>query len=242
MLAVCCGMIRSGSTLQYNLVRNLVEATEVGQGMGFIGNPHQDQRLRDWSQQGAWHVVKMHSVADWMLDDHARTSIRFFFSHRDLRDVAASAKRKFGWPSPQIWQAIDAAIGLHQSLRDLPETQVQRYTELSLDPRTSLDAIAKFLGLTPSDPIKSQVTATCSIGNAQKVQNAICHIMSAKGISVGNDCKAPIYDQTTLLHHNHISQSKGKDGAWRDDLTADDLSVISASYHHWQQSEGYTQA
>lgn len=241
MLAVCCGMIRSGSTLQYNLVRNLVEATDMGRGVGFIGNPSQDDRLRPWSQDSAWRVVKMHHVADWMFEEQARTSIRFFFSHRDLRDVAASAKRKFGWPSPQVWQAIDAAIGLQRRLQDLPEAQIHRYADLSTDPSTVLAAIAKFLGLPLGRDVATWVLSACSLNNAEKIQAAIRDIMSAKGVSIGEGNKAPIYDQTTLLHHNHISSNSGQDGAWQHDLTEDDLRTISGRYQRWQQNEGYGQ-
>jgi len=241
MLAVCCGMIRSGSTLQYNLVRNLAESTGSGSGMGFIGNPYHDQRLHQWSQNASWHVVKMHSVAEWMFDEKARASIRFFFSHRDLHDVAASAKRKFGWPSQQVWQVIDEAIALQQRLQGLPETQIHRYADLSANPSKALDAMAGFLKLTLTEAVKSQVVSNCSLENAQKVQAAIRGIMSSKGISAGKENKAPIFDQTTLLHHNHISANSGKDGAWQSDLTAEDLHMIKSRYHQWQQSEGYTQ-
>ncbi len=241
MLVVCCGMIRSGSTLQYNLVRGLVEATGSGRGLGFIGNPDRDDRLCRWSQTSTWHVVKMHGLADWMLEEQARKSIRFFFSHRDLRDVAASAKRKFGWPSPQIWQAIDAAIGLQQRLEDIPEAEIHRYAELSADPSKSLASIAEFLGLPLGDRSKSRILSACSLNSAQEVQAAIRDIMSAKGVSISEDNKASIFDQTTLLHHNHISPSGGKDDAWHHDLTTDDLRTIDGRYRQWQQNEGYAQ-
>lgn len=235
-------MIRSGSTLQYNLVRNLVEVTNAGRGMGFIGNPNRDARLREWSQTATWHVVKMHSIAEWMVEEQARRSVRFFFSHRDLRDVAASAKRKFGWQSPQIWQAIDAAIKLQQRLYPLPEAQIHRYPDLSANPSKSLAAIAEFIGLPLSNEIETRILSACSLNTAQQVQTAIRDVMSTKGVSISEDNKAPIYDQTTLLHHNHISPSAGKDGAWHQDLTKDDLRTIDGRYQQWQQSEGYAQA
>ncbi len=239
MLAVCCGMIRSGSTLQYNLVRNLVEATNSGKGMGFIVDPLLDHRLRGWSQDHGWHVVKMHGLAHWMLEEQARQSIRFFFSHRDLRDVAASAKRKFGWPSHEIWRNVDAAIDVQRCLQTIPEAQIHRYADLVADPAKPLAAIAESLGLTLSDAVKSNIVSACCLDTAQQVQEAIRHTMSAKGMSLSKADNAVIYDQTTLLHHNHISSSNGRDDSWQDDLTENDLQVINQRYGHWLQNEGY---
>jgi hypothetical protein len=235
-------MIRSGSTLQYNLVRNLVEASGSGRGEGFVSDPNRDDRLKRWSWNSTLHVAKMHEIADWMLEEQARKTIRFFFSHRDLRDVAASAKRKFGWSGAQIWQAIDTAIGLQQHLQDLPEAQIQRYAQLAADPSTTLATIAECLGLPLSNPTRARIISACSLSSAQKVQAAIRDIMSARGVSTSPDNKASIFDQTTLLHHNHISSSNGEDGAWQHDLTTEDLHTLNARYQQWQQIEGYVQS
>lgn len=242
MLIVCCGMIRSGSTLQYNLVRSLVEATASGVGEGFINEPLRDHRLRRWCWDKAWHVVKMHRIVDWMLEEQARKSIRFFFCHRNLHDVAASAKRKFGISSLEIWQRIDEAIVTQRHLQGSAEAQVQRYTELTGDPPVSLAAIAKFLDLPLSDQVRSEIVTSCSLDSAQKIQAAVCDMMSARGITAGKEEKISIFDQTTLLHHNHISSNRGRDDAWHSDLTAIDLHMIDSRYRQWLLSEDYVQA
>ena len=242
MLLVCCGMIRSGSTLQYNLVRSLVETSGLGCGEGFVSDPSRDHRLRLWCWDKTWHAVKMHRVADWMLEEQVGSSIRFFYTHRNLRDVAASAKRKFGMPNASLWQSIDAAILLQQRLQGRGNVRIQRYADLMGSLSESLREIATFLDLQLSDQVLSDIVASCSLANAQRVQSAVCDLMSAQGIKAGDAKKAAIFDQTTLLHHNHISPNQGQDGTWHSDLTASDLQMIDRRYGKWLQTEGYIES
>jgi hypothetical protein len=184
----------------------------------------------------------MHRLADWMLEEQARNSIRFFFSHRNLRDVAASAKRKFGMPSAKLWQSIDAAILLQQRLQGRENVKIQRYADLIGTLPESLQEIAMFLDLQLSDQAISDIAASCSLANAQRVQSAVCDLMSARGIKAGDAKKAAVFDQTTLLHHNHISPNQGLDGTWHSDLTASDLQMIDSRYGKWLQAEGYIES
>ena len=36
---ICCGMVRSGSTLQYQIVKDIVESKDIGKGLGFFEGP-----------------------------------------------------------------------------------------------------------------------------------------------------------------------------------------------------------
>ena len=70
MLAICNGMPRAGSTLQYNVARCLVEKASVGQAEAFVTTDKAHPRridtaqLAEWAEDSLWHVVKTHEVFD----------------------------------------------------------------------------------------------------------------------------------------------------------------------------------
>ena len=244
MLIVCCGMIRSGSTLQYNLARCLVEATESGRGEGFIDDPRRDPRLRAWCWDKAWHVVKMHTVTNWMLEPQTRPNLRFFYSHRNLRDVTASAKRKFALPSAEIWRTLDEAILLHTHLENLPEARTHRYDKLIGDAAACLADMAACLGLSISSAQTLEILSACSLKKSEETISTCPEERSAEAMSVDQWSKHAgdgdaIYEDRTLLHHNHISASQGRDGTWQRDLTANELLTIDRRYGDWQTRQGY---
>lgn len=234
MLVVCCGMIRAGSTLQFNLARSLVEITGSGCGQGFIEDPPRDRRLRRWCWDRTLHVVKMHTIADWMLDTETQGVIRFLYCHRNLYDVTASAKRKFHMPSYEIWKHLDHALLLHRELMIRPNAIIQRYDQLIEDPSKCLSGLASALNLVLNSSIRSEILDACSLDQAKAMQETL-----KLDTDSGSDESTKLFDLITLIHRNHISETNGEDGTWHGDLTPHDLHMIDRHYGPWLNSEGY---
>ena len=108
MLIVCNGMIRSGSTLQYNLIRLQVEATFSGKAEGFIGKKElNSERLQFWQKDVALHVIKSHDILpEWMRAE----GIKLVYIYRDIRDVAVSLKNKSGRTGDRLLAYSDGII------------------------------------------------------------------------------------------------------------------------------------
>lgn len=101
ILAVCNGAKRSGSTLQFNLTRSLLDLAGKGNGGGFF-TPGQlaDFDLNRMMQHEEWIVIKAHHVEPAILSAASQSSrCVILFTYRDLRDVAVSAQRfwKLSW-------------------------------------------------------------------------------------------------------------------------------------------------
>lgn len=102
-LVVCCGMSRSGSTLQYQLVKAILEHVEWGQGVGFANK---------WDESSN-AIVKAERYAPWlgeMIDEGTAVGVSI---HRDPRQVAISLlhfyTKRSEWqsgPLPTWWDVI----------------------------------------------------------------------------------------------------------------------------------------
>lgn len=82
----CCGMSRSGGTLQYQLVKGILEKTGIGVGFGFpkeIDNPK------------VYIAMKSEPIQNWMVDRVKRDRAVMVNVYRDPRDVALSLFRFF---------------------------------------------------------------------------------------------------------------------------------------------------
>ncbi len=108
MLVLNVGMIRSGSTLQHNLLQNTVTVCSDFPlfSHGFYTRKRalaNVLRLKLWSLDSAWHVVKMHKVP--FLCGFVRPRC-CFATYRELGDVARSARVKFGYSCSEIVDEI----------------------------------------------------------------------------------------------------------------------------------------
>ena len=140
MLFICNGMTRSGSTLQYNLVRELVDRHEAGQAHGFFETtPSSLSRLQQsWLLDDSIHVIKMHDYwrpADAKCNHHYVRRCHVF---RDIRDVGASVYRKFPVTFEETLGILDQAIETDKQIRGDQTVIVQRYQRLLSNPEIAL--------------------------------------------------------------------------------------------------------
>lgn len=163
MLFICNGMTRSGSTLQYNLVRGIVEHHGVGEAHGFFQDTPDDlDRIdRGWLTDDRVHVIKMHAY--WQPDFRWRPGhpIKRCHVFRDLRDVAASSYLKFPVSFEELLGILDEAIDTDAKIRRDTNVLVQRYEDLVDDSVQCCQALANFMELpTPGDQLE-HITKRC---------------------------------------------------------------------------------
>ena len=253
MLVVCAGMIRSGSTLQYNMARCLVEVMSAGSGQGFYEDPctkETQRQFRLWSEDEAFHVVKVHRIPSNLAEMSEANSIRICYIFRDIRDVAASLKNMLKCKEESLVNMLDEAITVYYKMLEMKPVLWQKYEEVVPDVSASLSKVAGFLGLAPSEETLNKVAEMCSLVKSKKASNMLSLGLAAKGRSVLRKlgvpesvvtrfCSTPGYDKETLLHPRHISKNMGASGVWEEALSQEEIGIIQARYTAWLTKENY---
>ena len=256
MLVLCNGMPRSGSTLQYNLVANLVEAAKAGTALGGIqdtGGTVDDLRVA--ATADAMLVYKTHDVLPHILPwvQRGEAGVLVFYIYRDLRDVAVSVREKHGPDETRMFGLLDSAVATYNALvpiRESPLVLWQRYEEVTQDALAATRQAAAFLGIDVAPEVAKEIAAECSVGSARRVmeavRRAVKHRISTappaelreirRGMRDGTYHAA---DPTTHIHWNHISRFGGASGSWRSELPEASLETITGRCADWFASAGY---
>ena len=127
---LCCGMIRSGSTVLYQIASAVVELRGIGRRCGYYEPPHEPVNSGQWLVDGgqnhqppatdhqppAWSVYKVpwlcHREKEMLRDGSAIA----LYSYRDIEDALDSAYRAFQVPDGDRW--------LHRALTEAHVAQM----------------------------------------------------------------------------------------------------------------------
>ncbi|TZG27948.1 hypothetical protein [Sphingomonas montanisoli] len=173
---LCCGLMRSGSTWQFNVVREYI-ARATGETVYAAWTD-------DYSADtpALWHVVKSHRH-DTVLEPGPDTIVS---SVRDVRAVVGSLKR-MGWLPADEGAVIALAKAYVAQSEAVGEVShyVMRYEDMMKRPTDAVLAMGSVLGLPTSVEFASAV---------------VRHVEALEApSSTGNG-----YDRATLLHPGHI--------------------------------------
>ena len=267
MLVICNGMIRSGSTLQYNIARSIVEAMQSGKGEGWISPDRLEEKrseMMGWACDKAIHIVKSHVIPQYFSELGDDGAVRFCYIYRDIRDVAVSAKNKWGYEGDKLLEALDKAVATYYEIQSLRFVLTQRYESVINDLSAMARGIVNFLGLNPTDELVNHVAEENSLEKAQQTAKNIAHDFGKMTKSVlmrmGRQLRAQevlriigvpeswrhslrdaliFQDDRTLLHPDHISKNKGCVGIWRKELTEEEIRILSIRYEKWLRETGF---
>lgn len=230
MLIICCGMIRSGSTLQYNYVVNTLETKAKTHRKGWF--PPNKLRLSlplllAWSLRKDYYVIKVHAFPAGIITRFPRARTKFIFSHRDLRDVAVSAMIKFDVSGDRLLQLVDQAASFYWKLQKLPAEQSlsQAYEKLRDAPSESVLEISQKLHL------------SLSAAEAEKIVAPADGDADAAGATAHSGENS--FNAATLFHADHISSNKGRSGIWQEQLEPAVAEAIVERHRGLLEKEGY---
>lgn len=245
MLLVCNGMIRSGSTLQYNMIRELVEKHRLGKGQGFYtkNNINTSKNLvQKWKDDQLFHVIKMHDLYDIDLYKKAGESMRIIYIYRDIRDVAVSVKRKFGHTDNTLIDVLDEAVAVSYELNKYDNVLTQRYEDVISNISYALNEQTNFLKISANKVILDEIKNNCSLENmilkTRNIQKDWKVVFKKQIMKIGFR-KNHIYDNKTLLHPDHVSENRGAVGLWRKALTGYEISILTDRYNQWLNEHNY---
>lgn len=267
MLIICLGMKRSGSTWQYNAVRNLVELQDLGASEGFIADDeleHNPERLKAWARDDRIHVIKTHARYDHDAELLAAGQIVILYTYRDLRTAAVSLKRQFGAHGQRLQDILDGEVETYYWVERLPRVLMQRYEHFTSDPDAAVREICAFLDWNVSDELVAQVVQACSPEAMKKVADAekrslrktvfhwIWHLNRRFPIKqtlfrlgfreswwVKLRRKATPYDSKTLLRPGHVASATA---TVQETLSAQEMHDMEQQYAQWLEHAGYIQS
>lgn len=230
----CAGMIRSGSTLQYQLTSSIVEHSGLGYRVKYVPESEFETILDQHEKDAGLKVFKAH-VCTLTLAKIAQTGdAGVIYCYRDIRDVAVSAMRKFDMSFDTLVDAgwLDQAIMDYYLWINMPNVLVSRYEEMIHNLTQEVSRISAFLGLPVNTETLSKLAEEYDIP-AQKQR--IDALKQRHGQRI--DEREIVFDEVELLHHNHIH--KGEVGGWRDQLSPLQQRFLTERYRQWLLSLGY---
>jgi hypothetical protein len=232
---ICAGMYRSCSTWQYGVSVDLVQRHRGGVALGYV--LPSEYRLPADARE--WRVLKSHEGHPRYARALRRGVARALYASRDVRDVVVSMMHK----QAVGFEAFVRNGGLHQILgydrfwRMQPGTLCQRYDWLVSAPVNGIREIADFLEIGLAVGEAEELASLHSLEENRKRTQALGEALRARGMDLSVPGNALMYDPQTLLHWNHLRQ--GRNGTWREELTAGQRAVLGSVAGEWLIREGY---
>ena len=234
MLVFCCGMMRSGSTLQYQLAAEIVELAGVGRRMGWIDSKCIHQIQNRHNRDECFIIAKCHNYFKEVGDIFSRGEAKAIYVYRDLRDVIVSLMNKF---DQSFWQIvkegyIETILKAFYDWTRFENILVSRYEIMIIDLSREVAKIADYLGVVLDDSVTRQLTEKYSIDQQIKRIQSFDYEHSGTRLRTGD-----MLDPATLLHANHIFS--GSSGQWESALTKIQICLIEDKAYQWLVEVGY---
>ncbi len=232
MLVICCGMMRSGSTLQYQLTVAILEKTQKGIGLGEIRNGDCQQLLQAHSSD-QMQVVKVHQFRHLKGVETAiaQGQAKGIYSYRDIRDVTASLMKM----RKASFEKLMFQTGeIQECLRDfyhwtkLDNLLISRYEVMVNNLTEEVLRIADHLNINLS---KEEATI---IADEYQIERQKSRISNWKN---NQEKDSKFYDPKSLLHANHIDS--GASNKWKTALTPVQVAYLETKAKDWLISHNY---
>lgn len=149
MWVFCGGMVRSGSTLQFQITVRLVEEAGAGKQVEWAkpnGFPELQQKYAAYT---GYKVFKIHECTDAVISEFHQHNAMGVYVFRDLRDVFVSMMRKESVTFKRLWQApfLNGCLEQYKKWISLPGVLVSRYEDMMVDLPKEVARIATHLGI-----------------------------------------------------------------------------------------------
>lgn len=238
MILFCCGMARSGSTVQYQIASDLVESRSLGMAIGWIGSPTRTtiDVIRDAARRkDKLLVVKCHDFMPDVVELVKQGNAKALYIYRDIRDVLVSLSLKF-------YDSTEAAINagaLNTQLKNyygwshLDGLFISRYETAVFKLEEEVRRIAEYIGIETTQKEEKLIATKFSIKNQKKRLEAFDYIKQGAKTHIDADA----YDPETQLHNNHIQS--GRSGQWKTALSSTQIRLVEDNTFSWLVDRDY---
>jgi hypothetical protein len=227
MIVVICGQHRSGSTLAWQIVHELLSRTRSVSSP--LRTPASRLRLHALRPRHV-RMVKLHYSPALSKNQFPQRGAQYIYTFRDPRDVAASLIRK-GRYSPEHQKRGPEAVTamIRRELRGdafwrtRESLWIGRYEDITQDISALVHSLAAFLQVSADDETVALISEHVSV---ERQRERVAEVRSG-GI-----------DPSLRITSNHITD--GQEGAWRATLTPDEVAAIEDVAGDWMRAHGYS--
>src|ERR1700682_5961800 len=200
-------MIRSGSTWSFNVALEVFRA----QNRAVVGT-HTDSLRKTLVELGDFPadlVFKSHDLDDLSMKMLLAGQAKAIYTHRDPLDAIASAMAIFNLRFDEAFELMAASI---RTLEQLVEARVGlliSYEELMTDPTAGVGRMAQYLAHPLTGLAIQAITDRTGRDKMKQLSDNFDQLPAERV------CQAPgnwAYDRETLLHRNHIQDSRSGKG------------------------------
>jgi hypothetical protein len=198
---ICCGLPRSGSTLQYNIVAEIVEKSKMGKRMGFVQNDDFLILFQKEEKNNMFKVIKTHELSPLMVTLIKNKKAIFFSCYRDLREVAISYNSVWNTSYNEfiINGSLDFYLNKFYEFKVLSPFRFVSYKALKNNIPFEIKTIAKLLNISLDDSQIHKIT------NNNSLETRLS--LLAKDDEEWINYNGYKLNPHTLLHHNHITDN-----------------------------------
>jgi hypothetical protein len=233
MWVFCCGMRRSGSTLQYQIVKQIVEDAKVGKGLGWVDSEQFDHLQTKYAGENGYLVIKCHSYIENAKKLSSSGKAKAIYVHRDLRDVVVSTMVK---DKTSFWQVmrsglIRTVMEEYTQWNSLNDIMVSKYENMITDLTQETLKISRYIGVELHNTLANKIAEQFTID--QQVQR----IQNFEYDKMGKRAGRNVFDPLTLLHENHIHS--GKLEQWKTALSSLEVGLVEDIACDWLIEKNY---
>lgn len=230
---VCCGMQRSGSSLQYNVVKEIVQTTPNNVMLGWTIWQDFAKEYNKYKNHDGIVVMKTHpalhifypKMHDLFFGD---SNLKFIYSYRHILDVVASLLRFGSDKEVTFSSSLAWIIQTHNAWLQIPRSKmfVGRYEEFYNNIGKLVEDIATFLNI----PLTEQQIDTITKSN----------VLSSTKKKIEKNRGESKFDKQTTYWKQHIT-NEGLIYSYEQTLSADEISMLLAreDVRHFLDEMGY---
>jgi len=229
----CAGMIRSGSTVQFQITSAIVEATNRGKRFPYTPEANFAKLHRE-AHGHEFAVFKAHLCLPDLAYECLLNGAKVVYSYRDIRDVAASAIRKFAITFDELIKKgwLDQAIDDYYQWTAMPDVLISRYETFHNNLTQETQRISSFLQIPLGDQVMEHIGRDHQL-DRQKAKIAQLHSTNIDAVERGD----LVFDPRELLHWNHIHE--GQVASWKISLTQEQSIYLTDRFSDWLLATGY---
>ena len=209
MIALCTGIMRSGSTWSYNVARIIAQQVSNVLYGGYVSGPGLTDSIKEVPPGGS-AVYKCHNPPDPAVYGIREGKYKAIITIRHPLDCVASRQQFIDEPLITSVSYIKENIArVHMSMGGVPPLVI-RYEEMIAAPLFHTGLIGMYMGYDLSGVMIEKISKETDMETTKKFCAAI---KRGRGVVEDGD---HLIDVETALHHNHIKD--GKVNKWQEVL------------------------
>jgi len=238
-LFICNGVLRSGSTWSYNVVRGLAQELANRRGLKPVESTYLDLAQMEsyltthWKSAVGPVVLKSHEPGPIALSLIRAGQIKAVCTFRDPRDCVSSDLKFMGLNFDKVLHRVRSSFDALRLYQTTDHILLIRYEDMVKDPQRQIRRIAMHLGIDAGTEIVARIHAETNIETSKK----ICEDVRRRPDSEVYLIAEARVDPSTRLHENHVFD--GKVGRWRSEFSAEQGRWLTEYFSNWLIQLGY---